>query len=960
MPMPFEQRIKGFEQRNSLKVNSLASNIPFRNIGPVLQSCRVVDVEVNPNDPTHFYVAYASAGLWETKNNGHSFAPLFDNEAVMTIGDIAVNWEKNIIWIGTGENNSSRSSYSGVGMYKSTDSGKTWQHCGLGESHHIGRVVLHPTNPDVAWAAVLGHLYSPNKERGLFKTIDGGKTWKQTLFVNENSGAIDLVIDAQNADNLYVATWNKERRAWNFVESGDGTGIHKSTDGGMTWRKITAPDTGFPNGEGAGRIGLSMFSKGAKKVLYAIIDNQSDKDAADKKAEDNTKLSKKQLKTMTKEAFLALDDDKLGDFLKGNDFPAKIKAKDIKDFIKNGKYSVQTLVEYLENADSNLYETEVKGAEVYRSDDEGRSWKKTHDKPLDGIFFTYGYYFAQIRVSPEDENRIYVPGMPIVRSDDGGKTFKLINKENVHVDHHALWCNPNKPGHIINGNDGGINISYDYGENWVKCNNPPVGQFYSVSVDMATPYNVYGGLQDNGVWYASSKTKLDNSWLQTGQNPWKEIIGGDGMQTAIDTRDNKTVYTGYQFGNYYRVKIGGGEFDAITPKHELGERPLRWNWQSPIALSIHNQDIVYFCSNKVHRSFDKGKNWETISADLTNGGKKGDVPFGTITTFSESPMKFGLLYAGTDDGNIHVSKDGGDTWKNVNATLPKELWCSRVQASKYSKSRVYTAFNGYRNDDFNAYLYVSENNGDTWKKIGNTLPAEPINVVKEDPTNPDLLYVGTDHGMYVSLDRGETFMSIGKDFPAVPVHDLVVHPRDAELVVGTHGRAIYVGSIKELQLLTKENLAKETIVFDIAKQKANNNWGTLNGYQRYDKYKEPKVIVPIFSNTKKKTTLIVKTDKDVAIKKIEVDLEKGINYIDLVLFIDESATMDYEKSLNTRPITGKEAAGLKKNPIVLKKADTGNVYFKAGKYRVEVGSESKEFELEGSKNQSEDDENPRD
>ena len=948
---PFDLRMKGFEQRKNLATNSIASQIPFRNIGPSIQSCRVVDVDVDPKDPTHFYVAYASAGLWETKNNGQSFASLFDNQAVMTIGDIAVNWDKNIIWIGTGENNSSRSSYSGVGMYKSADNGKTWQYAGLGESHHIGRVVLHPTNPDVAWVAVLGHLYSPNRERGVYKTIDGGKTWSQTLFVNENSGAIDLVLDAQNADNLYVATWQRERSAWNFVESGDGTGIYKSSDGGSNWRNITGKDTGFPNGTGAGRIGLSMFSQNGKKVLYAIIDNQFEKSEAEKekKDEDDDKLTKKQLKTMSKDDFLKLSDEKVQAFLSANGFPEKYKAKEIKDFVKSEKYSTQTLVDFLEDANNNLFDTEIKGAEVYRSDDEGRSWKKTHDKSLEGVFFTYGYYFAQIRVSPEDENRIYIPAMPIIRSDDGGKTFTLINKENVHADHHALWCNPNKPGHIINGNDGGINISYDYGENWVKCNNPPVGQFYAINVDMAKPYNVYGGLQDNGVWYASSKTKLDEAWLQSGENPWKFIMGGDGMQVAIDTRDNKTVYTGYQFGNYSRLKVGGNEQKYITPKHDLGERPLRWNWQSPIALSTHNQDIVYFCSNKVHRSFDKGEHFEAISNDLTNGGKKGDVPFGTITTFHESPMKFGLFYAGTDDGNIHVSKNGGDDWKNINSGLPAALWCSRVQASKHSKSRVYVSMNGYRNDDFNAYLYVSENYGDNWKQLGKNLPAEPINVVKEDPTNADILYVGTDNGLYVSLDRGENFMALGKDFPAVSVHDLVVHPRDAELVVGTHGRAIYVGSVKELQALKTDITSKNLYVFDIEKQKAR-NWGNVWGYNRYKKIEDPELSVPVFSATKTKAKMTIKTDKDLIVSTKEVEIEKGLSYLTYNLDVANDVISTYEKALNA---AAKEKDKDKAKPIKLKKADSGKIYLRAGKYKLELEANgtkvSKDFELEASK-----------
>jgi hypothetical protein len=382
----------------------------------------------------------------------------------------------------------------------------------------------------------------------------------------------------------------------------------------------------------------------------------------------------------------------------------------------------------------------------------------------------------------------------------------------------------------------------------------------------------------------------------------------------------------------------------------LGERPLRWNWQSPISLSAHNQDIVYFCSNKVHRSFDKGEHFEAISEDLTNGVKKGDVPYGTITAFHESPMKFGLFYAGTDDGNIHVSKNGGDDWKNVNSGLPTALWCSRVQASKHSKSRVYTSLNGYRNDDFNAYLYVSENYGDTWKQLGKNLPAEPINVVKEDPTNADILYIGTDHGLYVSLDRGENFMPLGKDFPNVAVHDLVVHPRDAELVVGTHGRSIYIANIKELQALKTDVTSKNLYVFDIAKQKANANWGNIWAYNRYGKIKDPELSIPVFSASKTKGKMIIKTDKDLIVNTKDIDIEKGLSYLTYNLDVANSIVSAYEKALNT---TAKEKDKDKAKTIKLKKADSGKTYLEAGKYKLEIEANgvkiSKDFELEASK-----------
>ncbi|MFZ4543257.1 MAG: WD40/YVTN/BNR-like repeat-containing protein, partial [Saprospiraceae bacterium] len=623
-------RLDGFEFRKKLQKSSLLNNIPVRAIGPTIQSCRVTDIDVNPVDPTRFYVAYASGGLWKTENNGQSFIPLFDHEAVMTIGDIAVNWNKKIIWLGSGENNSSRSSYSGNGVYKSTDEGKTWQYCGLGESHHIGRIVLHPNNPDIAWVAVLGHLYSPNPERGVFKTIDGGKTWTHCLKIDDNTGAIDLIIDPQNPDLLYTAVWHKERRAWNFVESGKSSGIYSTTNGGKTWDKISKAGSGFPETEGSGRIGLSMFSDKGKKILYAVIDNQDPKPEKDLKAEDPDIVTKKALKKMSKEDFLKLEEWQIDDFLKANDFPDKLKAKDVLKKVKDDKISLKTLVEYLEDANSLLFDTEIKGGELYTSVDNGKSWKKTHEKYLDGLFFTYGYYFSTVYAAPGNPNQIFLLGYPIVESTDGGKSFHNIGADNVHADHHALWINPKQNGHLINGNDGGINISYDYGKHWVKCNNPPVGQVYSIAVDMAKPYRVYAGFQDNGVWMGETSAKADDvDWLQSGVYPYKFIMGGDGMQTAVDTRTNNKVITGYQFGNMFSVNTITGDSKGVGPKHELGERPFRWNWQTPIQLSKHNQDILYVGAHKLFRSMDQGATFEAISDDLTAGGKVGDVPYGT-------------------------------------------------------------------------------------------------------------------------------------------------------------------------------------------------------------------------------------------------------------------------------------------------------------------------------------------
>ena len=452
---------------------------------------------------------------------------------------------------------------------------------------------------------------------------------------------------------------------------------------------------------------------------------------------------------MSSAGFLDISDKKLNTYLKNNGFQEKYRAQNVKQMVRVGAVKPIDLAKYLEDANSMLFDTQVIGAEVFKTINGGQSWKKTHDNFLDGVYSSYGYYFGEIRVDLQDENGIYVLGVPIIKSKDGGVSFTSISKENVHSDHQALWVNPKKSGHILNGNDGGLNLSYDDGENWIKLNDPAVGQFYSVYADNQKNYKVYGGLQDNGVWVADNNPKINKGWQQSGQNPYESIMGGDGMQVQVDDRNPNIVYTGYQFGNYYRIDRAEGTQEYIQPKHILGENPYRFNWQTPIHLSKHNQDILYLGGNKVHRSLNKGDDWETISGDLTTGGKKGNVAYGTLTSISESPFQFGLLYAGSDDGYIHVSKNGGGTWARISDALPENLWISRVVASKFKKERVYATLNGYRFDDFTPYVYVSDDYGQTWKSIRNNIPTSPVNVIKEDSVNENILYLGTDNGLFL-------------------------------------------------------------------------------------------------------------------------------------------------------------------------------------------------------------------
>ena len=917
------------EQKNAMQESSIVKNILLKNIGPTVMSGRVVDVDVNPENPSEFYVGYASGGLWYTDNNGTSFAPILDTSQTQNVGDIAVDWANGTIWVGTGENNASRSSYAGIGILKSTDKGVTWQHMGLSDSHHIGRILINSKNPDEVVVGVTGHLYTSNEERGIFKTADGGNTWKKTLFVSNEAGIIDVACAPNNFNVMYAASWQKDRKAWDFQGNGNNSGIYKSTDGGSTWNKISTPESGFPTGEGVGRIGLAVFND---QTVYAVHDSQFHREKSADGEKKSEALTKEDFKSMTTDAFLKLDDKKLNDFLKTNGFQEKYKSENVKQLVRAGTAKPADLAKYLEDANAMLFDTPVVGAEVYRSDDGGKTWKKQNEDYIDDLFYSYGYYFAQIRVDPSDIDRIYLAGVPIIKSDDGGVTYESISRDNVHADHHALWVDPKMPGHLINGNDGGINISYDDGKHWIKNNSPQVGQFYAINVDNQEPYHVYGGLQDNGVWAGPHTAEENSRWHQTGDYPWKMLLGGDGMQVQIDSRNHNIVYTGFQFGNYFRLNKANNERKQIQPAHELGETPYRFNWQTPILLSPHNQDILYLGSNKLHRSMNQGDDWETISDDLTLGGKAGNVAYGTLTTISESPFKFGLLYTGSDDGLVQVSQDAGGNWANRSSSFPKDLWVSRVAASKHKKERVYATLNGYRNDDFTPYVYVSEDYGTTWKSIADGIPASPVNVIVEDPENENLLFVGTDNGLYVSFDQGASWEVLQNGMPNVAVHDLVIQPEAKHLLVGTHGRSIYKADISQLQALTPEITGKDLYVYKLENVKHSESWG--NSWSSWAKPQTPGLDVVFYSSKADAFIAKISTADGIRVSETEVQGEQGLNVL--------SYDMAFSKS-------GKSAY-LKKKKIELKEAKNGNTYLPKGKYVVEISGngalEKVDFEIE--------------
>lgn len=803
-----------YNVRNELADNSLLKEYPVRNIGPTGQGGRIVDIEVHPKNPVEYYVAYASGGIFKTINNGITFTPIFDHVDAMVIGDFAVASDPNVMYVGTGEKNSSRSSYAGSGMYKTIDGGATWKYLGLSGTHHIGRVIIHPTNPDVVWVAAMGALYSNNADRGVYKTTDGGKTWQKTLYINDSTGIIDLAINPTNPNQLWASSWERTRKAWDFKGSGEGSAIYRSDDGGATWTKSVA---GFPQGKQVGRIGLDVC-RTQPNVVYAIMDNQGEVTQERTDKPDPAKLHQDAFKTMTKEAFAQVDNKQLDEFLRANNFPPKYTAQSIKREVAQGKYNPVALYEYLGgDANANLFNTKIIGAEVYRSDDSGTTWKKMNSYDLDNVYNTFGYYFGEMRVAPDNADLVYIYGVPMLKSTDGGVTWARVDTiGNVHVDHHALWINPENSNHMLLGNDGGLYQSYDGGAHWLHLNNTPTGQFYTVQVDMEQPYNVYGGLQDNNVLTGSSRPR-DPYVIK-----WESLMGGDGMFVQPDPRNSKIVYTGFQFGNYFKVDRDKGTRTRITPRADVGEPAYRWNWRTPVILSRHNPDIVYMAAQKVFRSLNQGTDWESISGDLTKDKPQGNVPFSTIASLAESPIKFGLLYAGTDDGYVWISRNGGGSWENITAGLPADKWVSSVFPSPHAEHTVFVSLNGYRDDDFETYIYKSTDYGKTWTSLKGNLPASVANVIAQDAVNPNLLYCGLDHGTFVSLDGGQQWHYMN-GMLNVSSYDLVVHPRDHELVVGTHGRSIYIADVKPLQAL--RDPTKAIVAFAPDAIRYNARWG---------------------------------------------------------------------------------------------------------------------------------------
>lgn len=724
-----EQRLESYNQHLKMKENSRFKDIEWTELGPYFLGGRITDIEVNEKNPYKFYIGAASGGLWVTENYGTTWKSIFDNESSITIGDVATSeTDENLIWIGSGENNSGRSIYAGTGVFKSIDGGKTWQNMGLTDTHHIGRIIIDRRNNNIVYVAAMGHLYTKNEERGLFKTIDGGKTWEKILYINPGVGCIDLAMDPKNGDILYTSTWEMDRKAWNFSEGGIESAIYKSIDGGKTWKKIVK---GLPQSKYVGRIGLAIAPSNVN-VIYALLDNQEPKEGADLK--------------------------KTGD------------------------------------PNRDLLFAPVKGAEVYRSNDGGENWSKVNKDTLPNFDIAYAYYFGQIRVAPDNENTVYALGLWLLKSTDGGKTFSNMSMQGaimgymgVHADQHALWINPKNSKHLILGNDGGLNISYDEGASWQKIDNLPIAQCYTVNYDIrSSGYNIYTGLQDNGIQGGPSNFTQGNQ-----DTVWKLILGGDGAFVQPRWDNGDILFASSQFGNIFRFDLSNHTMKMIKPFSPDPKSPYRYNWLTPFLVSSHNPLTIYLGVNKLLKSPDEGNHWIEISPDLTNEkNTEGDIPYATITALDESILSPNLLVAGTDDGNVWIKKDALSTWEKINNGLPVK-WVSRIITSAFKKERLYITLTGYRDDDFNTYVFTSEDYGKTWISIKGNLPDEPVNVIREDWEKENIIYLGTDLGIYVSIDRGKSWYSLKGNLPTIAVYDLRIHPKAGDILIGTHGRGVF-------------------------------------------------------------------------------------------------------------------------------------------------------------------------
>lgn len=736
-------RVNAFHKQSAMIESSPYKKLQWRNVGPDNVSGRCTDVWGIKGDTNTMYATFATGGVWKTTDAGKTWQSLFDKYGTLSVGNMAVAASNhNILYVGTGEANVFRASLPGIGMFKSIDGGKTWKHIGLENTSTIARVVVHPTNPDIVYVAAGGNEWSYNPDRGVYQTTDGGKTWKKILYQNEKTGCIDLRMDPSDPNIIYASMWNRIRKRWSDPVPEEGDYIYKTTDGGKTWKPLT---NGLPDTKHTGRVGLAI-SESNPNVVYAFVDNHESK--------------------------RAVKEGELDPYGRPRDFVAK-------------------------------------GVEVYRSNDKGESWTKMSENNdfMERICGTYGWVFGQIRVNPADENSIYIMGVFMGKSNDGGKTWKPFRPERnaggdrIHSDNHAMWIDPADTNRIINGNDGGVNITYNGGKTWTNFYKKiPTTQFYNITYDNNTPYNIMGSVQDEGSFTGSIKNTYGTK--DPAIKEWQNAPGGEGVIHAVDPVDGNVVYTSTFYGRLIKANMKDPDslwYRDIAPKKTQDEDPLRGEWLAYTTLSPFDRFTVYHSYQYLFRSTDSGANWERISPDLSynDKNKMGKTPYAInyqcITAVDESPLASGLLYAGTDDGRVWRSPKEGTDWIEITKGLPFNTHTSRIVASQYKESRVYVTLSDRREDNITPYLFVSEDYGKTWKNIATNLPPAPVNVVREDPKNQNILYCGTDMGIYISKNRGASWQSLQANLPlTVSVQDLFIHPRDNNLVIATYGRGAWV------------------------------------------------------------------------------------------------------------------------------------------------------------------------
>lgn len=731
----------GLRAQHVSKVEKLFDALAWRAIGPAVMGGRTVDIGAVESDPAVIYAAVGPSGVWKSENAGTSWLPVFQNEPTVSVGAVAVAQSNpSIVWAGSGEATCRNSVTIGDGVYKSTDGGKTWKNMGLADTRHISRIVINMGDPNIVYIAAMGHLWGPNQERGLYKTIDGGLTWTKVLYIDENTGVCDLAVDPADSQVVYAAAYEHRRKPWEYVNAGPSSGLWKSSDGGRTWKKLGG---GLPEGT-LGRIGIAV-ARSKPGVVYALV----------------------------------------------------------------------------EHSDPG----------IWRSEDRGETWKRMCDAETFRRVNNRPFYYSRVFVDPTDDATIYVLSTGLFVSKDMGRNFRALGG-GIHSDHHGFWIDPADPKHLIDGNDGGIDISFDAGRTWLPVQSMDAAEVYNVGYDLRDPYYIYVGLQDNGSWGGPSNS-LDTRGILN--EHWHVVGGGDGFYVKPDPADYATVYANSQMNGITKVDLRLGRGKSVRPQAPAGRKPYRFNWNSPILISPHDPKTVYTAGNFLFRTTDGGRSWEVISPDLTTDDpakqKNGVGPLGvensgaevhcTIVTVAESPLEKGLIWCGTDDGNLQLTRDGGRSWKNVAPSIPgltRNAWCSRVEASRFEAGTAYVSFDNHRQDDYRPYIYKTADYGRTWKPIHKGLPEVGwVHVVREDTRNRNLLFAGTEFGVFASLDGGASWFPLRcANLPTVAVHDIAVHPRENDLIIGTHGRGVWIlDDISFLQEMSERVLASDLHLFSL-------------------------------------------------------------------------------------------------------------------------------------------------